>query len=755
MMGRWTLQPILDSYLLVGLIALGLVLTLFWPLYRRLTRPRRATLLVLRGLVLLLVVLAMLRPTHIRTSTRPQAAVLVVLFDQSRSMRLPSASGERTRWQTQRDVLQAVQPILAGMGEQLEVKIYGYDLQLEPYALQDGMLKLPDEPQGVQTDIGAALQDAVRRETGKRLAGVVLLGDGAQTALAPRVEVLQAGRELARLGYPLYTVAFGPAGDQTTARDVSIDNLPEKYTAFVKNELQIRGLLRVRGYVNQQIPVELVVDGPDGKQQVLGPVMLTARGDGEQVPVEMNFVPQQVGQYKLTMRAAVQPGELVTKNNQLRSFLTVLEGGLNVLYLEGEYRNEVRFLLRALDSSPDIQVNFDILEQADRRNWPVNLGGALADPKYDAFILGDLDADALGTENLQQLASAVERGKGLLVLGGLHSFGPGGYRGTPLDEVLPVVMGKFERQDFDGPFRNDLHHPGPLSLLPARPHPVMQLAPEADNLEVWKRLPPLQGANRFEGLKENPSVRVIGESEQGVPLLIASEYVRGRVLAMAGDSTWLWVMKGHEAEHKRFWRQIILWLVRRDDLNQDNVWIKLEQRRYRQDSRVIFTTGAKSSAGDPIVGAKLELEVTLPDGSRQALPLSAEGDHYVGAVDAAREAGDYWLEARASLAGRPLGTARADFQVLDEDLELSNPAADPDQLARLARLTEPFDGRPVPPERLAGLLSEIQRRPPEVEVEVQNKWQLGTTTLDGWLFLLLLCALLGSEWALRKKWGLV
>ena len=195
--------------------------------------------------------------------------------------------------------------------------------------------------------------------------------------------------------------------------------------------------------------------------------------------------------------------------------------------------------------------------------------------------------------------------------------------------------------------------------------------------------------------------------------------------------------------------------MRRDDLNQDNVWIKLEQRRYRQDSRVVFTTGTQSSAGESIVGAQLDAEVVLPDGSRHTLRLSAEGDHYVGAVDAARAAGDYLLEVRGQLAGQPLGTARADFQVLDEDLELSNPAADPDQLARLARLTEEYDGRPVLPERLPELLGEIQRRPPEVEVEVQNKWQLGATALDGWLFLLLLSGLLGSEWALRKKWGLV
>ncbi|MCO6454931.1 MAG: hypothetical protein J5I93_06495, partial [Pirellulaceae bacterium] len=565
----------------------------------------------------------------------------------------------------------------------------------------------------------------------------------------------QAGREAARLGLPLYTVAFGPPGNQAEARDVAIDNLPEKYTAFVKNQLQVRGLLRVRGYVNQPLAVELVVDAPDGNQQVLGPLTLTARSDGQQVPVELTFVPQQVGQYKLTLRATPQPGELVTKNNQLSAFLTVLEGGLNVLYLEGEYRNETRFLLRALDSSPDIQVRFDILEKSQRANWPVNLGGELSDPKYDAFILGDLDAAALGPGNLQQLAAVVQQGKGLIMLGGLHSFGPGGYRGTPLEDVLPITIGRLERQDFDAPIRPDLHIQEPLQLLPARPHPIMQLAPGGENLEAWQRLPPLQGANRFEGLKEHPSVQVIGESPEGIPLLVTSEYVRGRVVALAGDSTWLWAMKGFGAQHKRFWRQVVLWLARRDEQQEDNVWIKLQQRRYRAGSRVVFTAGALSATGDAIAGAQLEAELRLPDNSRVPVRLSAEEEHQVGAVDAVEQAGDYLLEVRATLDGRPLGTAQADFQVLDEDLELSNPAADPDQLARLANLTREFDGRSVLPEQVPELLREIQRRPPEVEIEVQSKWQLGATALDAWLLLLILAGLLAAEWALRKRWGLV
>ena len=118
------------------------------------------------------------------------------------------------------------------------------------------------------------------------------------------------------------------------------------------------------------------------------------------------------------VEAVEQPGELVSKNNRLSAFVTVLEGGLRVLYLEGAHRNEVRFLRRTLVDSPDIQLNFDSFESSDRRNWPVDLSHVWQEQPYDAYILGDLDSAALGEENLRKLADAVAEGKGLMMIGG-------------------------------------------------------------------------------------------------------------------------------------------------------------------------------------------------------------------------------------------------------------------------------------------------------------------------------------------------
>jgi hypothetical protein len=53
------------------------------------------------------------------------------------------------------------------------------------------------------------------------------------------------------------------------------------------------------------------------------------------------------------------------------------------------------------------------------------------------------------------------------------------------------------------------------------------------------------------------------------------------------------------------------------------------------------------------------------------------------------------------------------------------------------------------------LLEEIRDRPPDLEIEVQTKWQLADTARDAWSVLLLFVLILTGEWFLRKKWALV
>lgn len=747
------LEPITGGYLVIGLVALILVsLLLIGPAYRPVSGMRRGVLTALRMAVVIMVVIAMLRPTVTRTDTQKQSATLIVMVDRSRSMQVPDGGDGRTRWEAQRQALIDALPELRALAEDLEIKIYEFDIEAELLEWDGGELSLAEFADGPQSDIGSALVDVVTREVGQRLAGVVLLTDGAPRAYSPRYEIQEAAQELARQGYPLYTIPFGLPRDKSQARDVAVENLQDSYSVFVKNELLIHGLLRVQGYVNKEVPVEMIVTDSEGNEERFGPLNLVATEDGQQLDIRMTYVPERAGQYKLTLRAAQLPGELVTKNNELTAFLTVREGGLRVLYLYGTLAGEQLRLRWSLNQSVDIQLNTLWIHHGFRDGWPVDLGEYFEEPGYDVYVLESVHADALGEENIGLLAREVENGKGFLMIGGVFSFDPGGYQRTLIADLLPVTMDRLSRQDFDAPLRADLHLQGDVSMIPVEPHFVTQLAPDADNNEFWRQLQPLHGANRFDGVKG--SGRVLAASAAGNPLLVEGDYGLGRVLAFAGDSTRRWWNHGEQEAHKRFWRQIVLWLARRDDVGEDDVWVRLPQRRFLPTARVRFTAGVSTARGEDVRDSTLTAALVDASGGRRKLQLTAAGNQMQGTFQASQEPGEYMVEVSVIRDGQPL-TARESFVVFDQDLELHDPAANPSLLANMAALTAEFGGRSLPSEEFSDLLRQIRANPPPLEIERQVRWQLADTWQDAWAFLLLFAAVLTGEWFLRKKWGMV
>ncbi len=737
---------------------------------RRMPPKRRWTLVALRVTVFLLIIAAMLRVTRVYTDIRQRPATLVLLVDRSKSMQTADAFGDRPRWDVLKEIIDQSLPLLSNMGDNLEVKVYTFDRDISAVEFANGQLNLGKSPDGTQSAIGAAIDDVTRRESGKRIAGIVLLSDGAQQAYAPRdMQPQTSVRRLSDLPAPLYTVTFGQDRSANQSRDVALTDLIASPSVFIKNDLSVAGTAHVNGLVNQPIPVQMLFETSPGKMEVVATTTLRAKQNGEQLKFEMNYIPQTPGEKKLVLRAEPQPGERITTNNELSTFVNVLDGGLNVLYLEGAVRAEVRYIGTSLASSPDIKLDFVHVDERERLHWPEkSLSDYLQPGKYNVYIIGDLDSSAFRKEDLQLLSDAViKRGAGLIMLGGFHSFWPGGYQKTPLADVLPLEarpIDQLSRQDFDGKIREDLHlktvpladGPGPgktgIKMLPDAHfgyEPPMRLAAPDQNRQIWEKLPPLDGANKFEALK--PKARPLAVSSEGQPLLVATEVGAGRVLAFAGDSTWRWFMKGFEREHKRFWRQVILWLAKKDESTDQTVWVKLPQRRFPPATRIDFSAGAHTAEGAMIDGAIFAATLVAPDGSKRPIPISRQSDGCTGILRDVVEPGDYSIVVSATKDGAAIGESKARFVVFEQDLEMENAAARPELMASLAKMTEANGGEAIAPEQLPALLKRIKEQPRDREVATETKY----TPWDRPYFFVLVVGLLCVEWYLRKRWGWV
>ena len=109
----------------------------------------------------------------------------------------------------------------------------------------------------------------MRRETGKRLAGVVLLSDGAARAAGQGRAATDARPRLADLGFRLYAVPFGQSRALDQARDVALSDMRAPQVVFVKNELNVEAVAQLEGFVGQDIVVQLAVETAPGKMEVV------------------------------------------------------------------------------------------------------------------------------------------------------------------------------------------------------------------------------------------------------------------------------------------------------------------------------------------------------------------------------------------------------------------------------------------------------------------------------------------------------
>jgi hypothetical protein len=727
------IQPIL-WWPIVAISSVALLAIVVWA-YRATMRGQsgrwRWLAFGLRVATLLIAMAAALRPSLVFTETRKQSASLILLYDHSRSMLVADAWDGLPRWRAMNQTLGRAKEPLERLGEMLQIREFQFDAKLAE------SVDHAEPPDGNRTALGDVLRDAIKKETG-RVAAVVLLTDGANTAGTAPLSVAQSLRDLA---VPLYTVGFGQDAAVEASRDLSMRTISAGPTIFEKNKLTVVGELDSRGFSGSAVNVKLLFDGLTADSRTID----LPHTDGR-TKVELSYVPTVPGEHKVSLEVSEpdpKKGELVESNNTISTFVTVLKGGLRVQLLDGGLESwESIFIRKALDKSPDIKVDFTWVRD-DKSLASGPLEKMLFDRSlYDVFIVRDIPRAWFPPQALERLGEVVKSGGGFVMLGGRQSFGPGGYAGSPVATLLPAVI-----------------HPGDLPIdrpTVMRPtaqglgHFVMRLGSDAETPKMWESLLPLDGASTFSERKG--TALVLAESADGLPLMLAQDFGNGRTMAIAGDSTWHWHLKNEQSlrNHRRFWRQVILWLARKEQAGESRVWVELAKRRVAAGEGLDVTVGAEDEKGNPVLDAEFEAIVTPPSGNPVPFKLVPQGERMRATFWGTEKAGDYEISVTARRAGQELSSPRrAKFLVFEDDSELTAPAADLTLLRQMAELTP--GGEYIPPERLPEALDELRKKDLHLEIDRLTQVRLW----DNAYFFLLFVALLTGEWALRKWKGLV
>ena len=248
----------------------------------------------------------------------------------------------------------------------------------------------------------------------------------------------------------------------------------------------------------------------------------------------------------------------------------------------------------------------------------------------------------------------------------------------------------------------------------------------------------------------------VGDGDE--PLLVVGQYGKGRVAALTADTTWQWLLQGSDDPpgkyHRRFWRQLLLYLTGQNIETRGNVWVMTSQQRYSLPNllskrrSVVSTAGVSDGQGNPVGDATCTLTLRGPAGQGERnVAVRRRGDNYEAVIDV-EGVGDYRLELTAFRGGKKAGEAVTRFVVYEPDLEMEMPQADIEGLSELSRIS---GGKAYPSGQLRGLLRNLLAR----DVPNLVKFEQRTGLWDKFTMLAVFASLLAAEWVVRKRSGLV
>ena len=350
------------------------------------------------------------------------------------------------------------------------------------------------------------------------------------------------------------------ADDEPGARDVMLREIIAGPTVFVKNNLEVKGTLVARGFANQTLDVELFVE--DIPVPVAHTTLKVPDGSAIVPITGLKYMPQSPGEKKITLKVAAQEGEMLKSNNEISTFVTVLSGGLNVLFLQGSnFSWDYLFLMHPIATSQDIHVEGVVIKAAAQGDRGALSDEEFAPGRYNAYVLSDLKASFLTPKQQRMLAEAVRQGAGLMMLGGHASFGAGGWADTQLADILPVHI-----RPRDGYFEPE----GGIKFVPTNRGLESYLLQVGTNrtetARIWDLMKPILGTNRFSDVKKSASILAETPGPNPEPLMVSMDVGKGRSIAYGGD-TWVWYRASEESRlaHRKFWRQVVFWLSHKEN----------------------------------------------------------------------------------------------------------------------------------------------------------------------------------------------
>ena len=716
----------LPLVLLLGGVLVALTVYLYWRIGTHVTKVRTVFLLVFRLLGIALVMALLLQPSRFDIIPPPrQDKVTLVAVDTSLSMKQTDADSAAR--------LDAAKNLLMNA-----------DVVSRAGALKDARVRLFQFGEDAAPVIGSSLDLSAHGKTtrfhksvttmlstlggGVRARALVLLTDGHDFEL---VNPAQTGSAARARQVPIYAIPFGNTGK---VRDVAAHITSYQPYCYVKQKARLTASLRLIGCEFEDLRVELLRHNQ---------VVQTRRVNADQVqelPVEFDVMEPEIGQYEYEIRVLPLPGEVDTSNNSAITYLNVINQQIQVLVLEGSPYWDTTFLQRSLMRNDKFNVD-SLVKYGDRRVRPIRKheeAGPLTLPetpeqfrRYDVIILGRAVDQMLNRSQIALLTDYARTGGTVI-----FSRGPA-FTGEADNELEPVIWGQ-ERKEA-------------VHLQPSREgaaaSPFRALSDEGTGVDDLPAVLSARDTIERKPLTATLALAAPRDGNAPVPGMVHRRFGEGQVVSIGVEGLWRWGLnpkvEGMNSAFDRFWDQMILWLqASRDFVPAKQFSLRTSSANIQLGEKVYFRLLTRTP--DPSVKT-VPLRLYLGDKEIARTVMTANNPQEPMRLTAEflpQQIGKYRV-----VASFPDGTSQdSRFIVFTDNREETEVATD---VASLKRLCESSGGRLLAPQELGKLLTEFRNE----TVELTPQTKLTPLWDQTWVFYVI-GLLFGTDWFLRRRWGL-
>ncbi len=678
-------------------------------LYKETTPPVsrffKIFLIILRGTALALLILIIFEPLLNISKTIHKKAGYIVLIDNS------SSAGLKKNGDVVRNIISGIKDL----ERECVLEYYTFSNTLQEKAPSDTL-----DFSGGGTDISRALRDVLQQTDKDVPEGIILISDG----------IYNVGENPAAFAQespvPVFTVGVGDTSEQ---RDIVIAKIISHSAVYMGKNIDVEVMIRNSGFSGGKTTLTL-----SRGDEVIETRIIELPSNMREKNFEFSFTADREGMNEYTVFLLPLSDESIVENNRKSFYVRILKNKIRVFVVGGMADPDYSFLVRSLSQSEKVELT-TFVEKKD---------GSFYSDDGDVFPKNIEDADVIffvfypseysPVRYFDVLKSSIEKSNiPVCVITGKSS----------LPNAVQFLSGLIPSE-----FKTASSSESYLRLTDTGiEHHIMRIAEtNADNLSLWKTVPPFYFSGGYLLPKGESKVLAFVDNNIDIPFIICSPRGERRYTIVNGYGIWRWdlLLNGEDRDiYGTFVNNIVSWLTDKED--EKRVSVFTDREVYRSGEKVLINAQVYDDNYAPLDNAEVKVIIIRDDVVLERVLTGSGGGRYEGRIDVI-EPGKYTFRGEVSFYDRNIGYDEGDFYIGSFSIEMLETRARHDILKQMAYLS---GGNFYTQQGIQRMLEDLSRQKAEIinekEIELYNKWVL----------MIIIIILLSTEWFVRKRLGML